>query len=103
MNRYDVALKIGIISFLVILVFLISMNFISEESASVAEKSILVQGVNIVLSLAVTCSGLFLWFTGFSRFKTRIGNYGIKWLMYATCTIFSGFYMQYRYGNEANI
>lgn len=103
MNKYDVALKIGVLSFVAILFFLIFMNFISMESALEIEESKLIQSASVVLSLAVSSSGLFLWFTGFRRFKGRIGTYGFRWLMYATFTIFSGFYMQYRYGSETNI
>lgn len=103
MNIYDVAYKIGIFSFVAILAFLICMNLIFMETAVEMEESKLVQGVSIFLTLTVSGSGIFLWFTGFRRFKDVVGTYDFGWLMYATFTVFSGFYMQFRYGSETNI
>jgi hypothetical protein len=79
------------------------MNFLSVEITVKVADSLAVQSVSIALIIVVSASGLFLWFAGFRRFKDRIGTSVLGWLRYATFTIFSGFYMQYRYGSETNI
>jgi hypothetical protein len=79
------------------------MNFLSVETNAKIADSIAVQSLSLTLIIAVSTSGLFLWFVGFRRFKDRIGTSGLGWIMYVTFTVFSGFYMHYRYGSEANI
>ena len=100
MNKYDIALKVGVVSFIAMLIIVVSMNHLSSEITSHASGSGLAQVLGLVLSITVSCCGLFLWFTGFKRFHNIIGTYGFKWLIYVTFTIFSGFYMQFRYGSE---
>ena len=103
MSRYDLAYKAGMSSFLLILLFLIIINSVSADFYSTLEESNIVKTTGFFLALMLSVAGWFLWFTGFRRFKSKIGVFGIAWLMYTSCTIFSGLYMQYRYGRDPDI
>jgi hypothetical protein len=100
MNRYRLALRVGTIGFasMLLLVFALSALAIAPDPGTDAYISMQLTGV--ALSLIVVGNGLFLWISGFRRFKSIIGPYGVAWLSYVTFTILSGFYMEYRYGEE---
>jgi len=100
MNRYDIAQRVGVISIILLIVEGMILSNISENSAIELESSYIFQLLNSVVSLLMLCPGLYLWITGFKRFKYILGNYGFKWLAYFSFSIIGGFYMQYKYGGH---
>ena len=102
MNRYRLLAHLCVASFLAMVCILITLNVLTIELAEGSSSFIFMQVIGALLSLIISICGLYLWITGFKRFKHIIGNFGFSWLCYLTFTIFSGVYMQYRYGSKAN-
>jgi hypothetical protein len=98
MNKYDVAYKTGIYSFITIIVFLVAMNFLPISIAMKAEESAIVQGFSTIIGLLFSISGLFLWVTGFKRFQKQLSTFG-SFFMYVSFNILSAFYLHHRMKN----
>jgi len=98
MNKYDLAFKTGIYSFIAIIVFLVAMNLLPIDIAMKAEESVIVQSLSTVLGLLLSISGLFLWVTGFKRFRKQLSTFG-SFFMYVSFNMLSAFYLHHRTKN----
>lgn len=97
MNKYDYAFKFTISGFILLVIFAVTLNLLPENIAQDLAKSL---ALNIVLSIITgICglSGLYLWVTGFNRFKPSIGNYSLKWLMYLSFNMLAAVYLHWQY------
>ena len=102
MTRYKFALRIGASSILLLFVSLLALEYPRDEIAEVIVNSTVAQFLSIFFSVCFSASGIYLWFTGFKRFEPIIGNFGPAWLIYVSFFVFSGFYMEYRYGSTVH-
>jgi hypothetical protein len=102
MNKYDYAFKLAISGFTLLLVFAVVLNFVPEGTAQSFSSSL---ALNIVLSgITGVCglSGLYLWVTGFKRFKPSIGNYSFKWFIYLSFNMLAALYLHWQYKKQNN-
>ena len=97
MKKYEMAFRTRLISFTLMLILVIGLNILPENILFEIENSDVFKIILGSISLVFCVSGVYLWVTGFTRFKSTIGYYGPKWLAYVVFTFFSAFYLHYAY------
>lgn len=103
MDRYTFSAHLALTSLLAMVLGLIALDKLGVELVEGTKPFILAQVFGCIGSVLFMGSGLFLWLTGFRRFGHLIKDLGLSWYCYFAFTVFSGLYMQYRYGSEINV
>ncbi len=93
------ALKHGVATFACLLIFAIALFVAFEIYSFDLSENIYVDLVIVSLVLYCGFNGIYLWLKGFSRFRDVLKS-PLMLAVYAGFTIFSGFYMYFKYGCE---
>jgi hypothetical protein len=102
MDRYALAARTTIASFVAMVVILVLLELSSFNAATGSNSFIVVQVLGAILTLLLVLPGCYLWITGFRRFEDRLGYWGPKMLLYLTATIIYAVYLQLQSEHEPN-
>lgn len=97
-DRYDIAARITLIGFALLMVILGFAVFVEPVEGS--ELFATMQIASILATFVAGLPGLYLWVTGFKRFRRHLGSYGPRFVLYGCFTILYAVYIQLRYGDE---
>lgn len=99
MSKYDICARTSTYAFLGLLGFLILATALEPKEGTAIFSLFQITGL-FGLGLAFGPS-LYLWVTGFKRYKKYLGYYGYKWVLYASVlTLAYAVYIQLKYGNQ---
>lgn len=92
MDIRELMYRVSIISFLIMIAFLVGLNVFSIETPGV-----LLQIIGGSLSISFILPAAYIWLDGFNRFKATIGFYSGKWVAYVAFNVIAGLYLHHAY------
>lgn len=101
MNKYEIAAKTSLYSFIAMLILLILLNVMSFGANEGTPLFRTAQAIALVPCLLFIVPGSYLWITGFKRYRNYLGQNNLKSILYASCfTVGYAIYIQLKYGRQ---
>ncbi len=100
MDRYTAAARSVLYGFVALFALLVIVSYVEPNDE--AGNFMLFEGGVFVAAFLVVIPGLYLWVTGFARYKAYLGGYGVRWVIYAAVLpVVYAVYIQLRCRHEA--
>jgi uncharacterized membrane protein len=94
MDRYAWSARVAIGSLAAIFCVLVLLNALAIEPIDGSWSYVFLQATGLILTLLFWGPAFYLWVTGFTRFKEKLGEYSPMMLFYLSFNVFAAVLMQ---------
>lgn len=101
MDKYAISVRLSIGSFLAMIGLTSSLGLLPGELFKYDAMDLFLNTAGFVLAAFFIFPGLYLWLTGFKRYKNLLGHWGPKLILYWVFTIPYAIYLQFKYERDA--
>ena len=98
MNKFDLAAKTTLAALGCLIFLAIAVE--TKDPIEGTSFFYVASGLSVIFALLFILPGMYLWVTGFKRFREHLGHWGPKMLSYMVLTIIYAVYIQLRHGHE---